>query len=479
MSTRFTLKIALALGLGASATNGFCNAEELVLSSSFQLTINEGDKTVGIGHALLSADKNGQIYLLSAAHVLKIACENSNEFSLLSIKTPHSEFKLQCPEEIAESTQDIFFTAVNIPSIDPQTLASLNESESYVVGGPSENSFTLCDGIDNSEPRPYLPIYNGKFLMFNGNSRIGCSGSGLFSEKGNIVGVLKGFQLASKNPLYIPVSTKLFQKNTLETSKHPLVAREIINSGRGDPIDGGNRLSSEYTLAVDNKSVRRMIHLNFAGLKTSDFIVHTPPISTSKIIPQMSYCYVAKDNSWISHLRQQEKDVSYEKINNWPFRSEYFEIIEGTPTTISQIMLQRDEDYLPMFSTRMYPNLPEDVLNTVQKNGDTYQLSLMGDKTVVRLLPGRLQIFDKDLGTQKYEFEDHNLCYRAVSLKNSETGLVITFNISLELVYDHIPKVTNMQYLLSRSEFKNEEDFKKGIVHEMSLYRLINSWRKK
>jgi hypothetical protein len=249
----------------------------------------------------------------------------------------------------------------------------------------------------------------------------------------------------------------------------------VINSGRGDPIDGGNRIQAEVALVLDQEALKRANFLYLAAFKTSDLIIHTPPITVSTTIPQQAECYIQDNGAWISHLRHTDQVQSFEGIQSWPFK--YLKnFIDHTPVMVHS--RYEIHENTPRFSVNSYSkNLGNNSSAIVALSDDKYAIQISGATTRMEIKPGSIGIKDIDLGNKVLMYEDSNICYRALTAINPETGKVVSFNVSIEMMHDLETQETLLELIISRAVFDNEVAFRRGTVSHMDLYRVLFAGR--
>jgi hypothetical protein len=384
-----------------------------------------------IGHGvLIQSDQN---YFLSATHVIQAACREQKNFLISSTQNKDLILKLACPNTLSQNENDLFVS--HIDGIDPLTDSKISIRPSFSSQlGSSLQAQAHCSWVMDGAIQNQTATYVNGYFYTSVQSRPGCSGSGLFDKESRLIGILKGFHLASRIPMYIPVSQELLNKNKEKIIHlHAVQSSNVINAGRGDPIDGGDYLLADFILAFPEEINSSKTF--FLGLLHSNFILHAPAPLEAPIIPSQLSCLVNQKNSLISsqiQTSQNEEHYSFQfdltPPQNWPFN--FLDKISNHQVG-TQTRIERLENGRLSNRSGLSNSLGDPI--EIHFHGPDTSLTIQKRSWRIQLKPGQLFIEDFRLGKKKFKFQDHNLCYRGLLLTNPKTGDVVVFNISFDL----------------------------------------------
>lgn len=391
------------------------------------------------GSSFLSGIRNGirkrksRFLLLTAKHVVQSLCRGS--VPKINAQAYWGAIQLDCPRSFSKESKDLFFWEFESkekfhPSLKNATVLKLGTFGARYDKHYSGLSFCAVGLSPEGEFNDGF-YFTGDYIAGYTEGIPGCSGSGLVIG-GKLVGILKGFHRALKEPLYTLVEKTDFSSRGF--SKSEIVTRGF-NASRGDPADGGSGLQGEFLFLNEDLG-------SLPYLPTPQRILHVPlpAVEAGGTIPTQfdtQYAKRKRHGELMSCRGNMAKAVGEKYVSTWRDTADYS---KSWPFDLSrfmnvqyemqhQISLSEPKDNKSNWLLKLWPfamTKPK-YANRVDKD----VVYIKGNDFEIILKPGQLVLADKKIGLDYTTFDDQNICYRSVVFKSPNSSQLVVYNIEI------------------------------------------------
>lgn len=380
----------------------------------------------------------GEAFIVTVRHGKKEICSGQNQQFLVHFQNESTI--LNCEDYVIEKNENgidagfIFSSQLNTLKLKNNSLSS-SRMWAFIANEKNQTPvMSYCPDVDEKAKMAWA-VFDNRFVQVVSPYFHGCSGSPLFNQNHQLIGVLNGFALESNRTRYEPITKEFVHilaekvKRNSEALKNPqplllakgpggassdgtneLLSKGIVMAVEPNQILKNNDLSTYYMLQVPQK----------ASLNTSELDWLTG-FNFNEDYPLVS-CTFNFESS------KQEK---YKKI---PIDLQLFNSLKKNPSFAQSIGV-RSQAVTHLASSEIHFDV-----SFGSHLGDEL-FSLTADSFKVSYQNGKLVIDDKLL-KDRLEFKDPNGCYRVVKINIPNSKLSIVYNISFATLYRAIKERT-------------------------------------